>query len=292
MPVDTHTRYLFDSRIESPLGSVGGAAVYQDSRWDFEGPRTIRYYSLTYILDGHCHYSEPNGRSFDFSAGDLFFCFPGMPHRLDPTEGDTFSEFWIAFRGTIFDTWREAKLLDPAKLSLHLEPVEYWLGRFENLFVNVRQDMFGQMMLLSALQSLLAEAMSVQPKEVLSPDEAWIGQAKELIEGVFRADELDLESIAAQMGVSYSTFRRRFTQLAGTAPRQYHTAVLMRRICEWLHTSSAASREAAEWFGFTDESHFYRRFKEVVGVSPRQYREQLRRDDGPAKLAYKKRPET
>lgn len=277
MPVDTQTRILFDSRVTSPLGSVGGSAIYHDSRWDFDGPRTIHYYSLTYILQGRCTYSEPNGRSFVFSPGDLFFCFPGIPHRLDAVAGESFSEFWIVFQGTVFDTWREAKLLDPAKLSLRLEPIEYWLGRFESLFANVRQDMFGQLMLLSNLQSLLAEAMSVQPRQVLSPDEAWITQAKELIEGVFRADELDLESIAAQMGVSYSTFRRRFVQLAGTPPRQYHSAVLMRRICEWLHTSSAASREAAEWFGFTDESHLSRRFKEVVGMSPRQYRDQMRR---------------
>lgn len=274
MPADLRTRYLFDSRVDSPIGSIGGAAVYQDSRWDFDGPRVIHYYSVTYILDGQCRYSEPQGRDVVFKPGDLFFCFPGIPHRLDPLPGEQFTELWIAFKGAIFDTWRDAKLLDPNTPSLHLDPVDYWLGRFESLFINVRQDAFGQIMLVNALLSLVAEAMSIQPTPVLSPDEAWLAQAKQMIDDVFRADELDLVSIAQRMGVSYSTFRRRFTALAGMPPGRYHTIKLMQRVCEWLHTSAAATREAAEWFGFADESHFFKRFKDVVGVSPRRFREQ------------------
>jgi AraC-like DNA-binding protein len=280
MAIDTSTRFLFDSRVSTPLGSVGGSAIYHDSRWDFEGPRTIYYYTITYVLEGRCLYKEPTGRQTIFTPGDLFFCFPGIPHRLDPLPNEQFSELWISFQGRVFDLWRETNLLDPSRLSLRLEPVEYWLGRFESLFVNVRHDVNGQIMLISALQSLLAEAMSVQPPPTMTADEMWLSEAKGLLDAVFRADDLDLPAIAAQMGVSYSTFRRRFTTLAGMSPGKYHTAKLMQRVCEWLHSSSAATREAAQWFGFADESHFYKRFRDVVGVSPKQFREQLQEGAG------------
>ena len=282
MPIDTSTRYLFDSRVHTPLGSVGGCAIYQNSRWDFEGPRTIYYYTITYILEGRCQYSEPTGRSFVLTPGDLLFCFPGIPHRIDPMPGEEFSELWISFQGRLFDAWRETELLDPARNTLRLEPVDHWLGRIEALFADVRPDTYGQIILMSALQSLIAEAMSIQPPPSMTPDERWLYDAKALIDNVFRANELDLPSIAAQMGVSYSTFRRRFTDLAGVSPGKYHAARLMQRVCEWLHTSSAATREAAEWFGFADEAHFYKRFRDVVGVSPRKFRDQIqkRTEDG------------
>ena len=108
----------------------------------------------------------------------------------------------------------------------------------------------GQLMLIGSLQSLLAEAMSVQSRRVTDPDQIWLSQAKRLIEDVLRADKLDLETIASTMGMSYPNFRRKFAAVAGVPPGRYHTQILMQHICEWLSTSHASNKMAAEWFGF------------------------------------------
>jgi len=276
MPTETVTRNIFDGHgILSPLGGLGYAAVHQNSRWDFDDPRITFYYSLTYILDGRCHYTEPGGKSVIFSPGDLFFCFPGIPHRIDPLPGEQFSEFWITFEGPMFDLWRSTRLIDPNQFALRLEPIDYWFGRFEGLFANVRDDQVGQLMLIGSLQSLLAEAMSVQSRRVTDPDEIWLSQAKKRIEDVLRADKLDLETIASTMGMSYPNFRRKFAAVAGVPPGRYHTQILMQHICEWLTASHASNKMAAEWFGFCNVHHFSKRFKEVVGVSPSEFRSRV-----------------
>jgi len=256
------------------------AAIQEDTRWDFTGYRTINYYSLTYILDGRCHYTEPTGRDLVFVAGDLFFCFPGLPHRFDPMPGEQFSEFWISFTGPAFDLWRELAILDPARFSLHLEPTEHWTSRFETLFANFRNDSYGQMMLVSKLQALLLEAMSIQPRPIVETGDAgWIVEAKAMIETAGTEDELDLSAIAGKLNMSYSNFRRKFVELAGIPPGRYHTVRLMEQACEWMLTSHGTIKDVANGCGFQSESHFSKRFKQVMGMTPREFRAKLHQND-------------
>lgn len=281
MPNETRTRQVFNSPVRSPLGCVDSAGFVENSRWDQDGLRTIYYYTLTYVISGRCRYTDPTGRDFMFQSGDLFICFPGLPHRFDPAP--KFDEFWIAFGGPVFDLWRDAKMLDPQRFSLRLEPVEFWLNRLESLFVNVRTDAFGQTMLISSLQALLAEMISIQPIPAHDEgDEGWIAKAKTLIDSVERVDELDLEEVSTKMGTSYSNFRRKFQVLAGVPPRRYHTARVMQQACEWVFASNRTVREVADMFGFCDEFFFSRRFKQILGMSPREFRTALRSD--PARL--------
>lgn len=264
---------VFETPVRTPLGSVGISGLYENSQWDFDGLRTIYYYSLTYVLEGRCHYTDPTGRDAIFEAGDLFFCFPGMPHRFDPVEGEHFSEFWIAFGGPFFDTWREAKFLDPDRFTLHLKPVDYWLGRFEALFNNIRNDEFGQVMLMASLQGLIAEAMSIQ-KAVNDADEEWVTRAKAALDAVRTAD-VDLSNVATDLNMSYSTFRQKFVALSGVSPRRYHIGRLMQLVCVLLYQSNFSNKEIAERFGFCDQHHFSKRFKQIIGMSPREFRAKL-----------------
>jgi AraC-like DNA-binding protein len=276
MSADLKTRLIYYNTAQSPIGHIGWAAVYNNSRWTFEGPRTIDYYSATYILDGRCHYTEPGGRDLVFVPGDLFFCFPGIPHRFDPMPGEQFSEFWCSFSGPAFDLWRDAKVLDPDKFYLHLEPTEYWLGRFESLYSRLRSDSLGPTVAVMALQNLFAEALALAGDSgAYREDRQWVAQAKSLIDAVDRVDMLDLESVARSLSMSYSSFRRRFVQLVGMPPGRYHSERLMDRACQWLYEGKITNKEIAERCGFSSEFHFSERFKQIVGMSPRDFRRRL-----------------
>lgn len=277
MAVNTQTRLLHFNSETSPIGFVGWAAVYENSQWPFEGPRIIDHYSVTYILDGRCRYIEPEGPELVFVPGDLFFCFPGVPHRLDPMPGEQFSEFWCSFSGPAFDLWRDNGVLDTCKFWLHLEPVAYWLGRFEALCNRLRADRSDPIVSVTALQNMLAEAISAASAAGVSRDDRqWIIQAKSLIDGIDRMDEVDLEQVARSMNMSYSSFRRRFHQLAGTPPGRYHAERLMERACRWLCEEDITNKEIAQRCGFSSEFHFSERFKQIVGMSTRDFRRRLR----------------
>ncbi|MGO8671468.1 MAG: helix-turn-helix domain-containing protein [Capsulimonadaceae bacterium] len=276
MAIDTRTRLVFRSRVRTPVGYVGRSSVYDDSKWSFEGFRSIPFYSLTYILRGSCRYSEPTGREVTFGPGDVFFCFPGVPHRIDPAGPDGFAEFWISFNGPAFDLWREARILDPARFYVHVEPVDQWLDRYEGLFANARHDHFGMLALVGGLQELLAETLAQQPADsVQSVDQVWIAEAKARIDAVARFEDLDMSDISLKMRMSYSNFRRKFVTLAGMPPRRYHTSRLIETACEWMTASNLSSKEIAQRLGFCNEFHFSKRFKQFMGVSPREYRTNL-----------------
>jgi AraC-like DNA-binding protein len=284
MALDLRTRLVYYNNTGSPIGFIGWSAVYFDSKWTFDGWRTLDHYTFTYVLDGHCRYTEPDGRCLMFGPGDFFFCFPGIPHRIDPTPGEPFSEFWCSFSGPAFDFWRAAGILAPSKFVIHLEPIEHWLGRFESMFAKLRHDTKGQIVAVTSFQSLLAEAMAFEEHAATSgEDEGWIGQAKALLEAVERAEDLDLTEIAQMLNMSYSNFRRKFVALAGMPPGRYHTSKLMERACQWMYEGSITNKEIAQRCGFCNEFHFSERFKQMVGKSPRDFRKSLQNNQAVAR---------
>jgi len=284
MGLDLRTRLLYYNAGGSPLGYIGWSAVYNDSKWTFDGWRTLDHYSVTYIIDGRCRYSEQSGTVRTFSPGDFFFCFPAIPHRIDPLPGEHFSVYWCSFAGPAFDLWNESGVITHENMAVRLEPVEYWLGRFEALFHRLRTEGPGQIVAVASLQSLLAEALTHEERAgVNREDMGWLGQAKTLLDSVERAEELDLVEIARMLNMSYSNFRRKFGALAGMPPGKYHTSKLMERACQWMYEGAITNKEIAQRCGFCNEFHFSERFKQIVGMSPRDFRKSLHNNQAVAR---------
>ncbi|BDI28256.1 hypothetical protein CCAX7_003070 [Capsulimonas corticalis] len=269
MDLNIETRQLHYTSAKSPIGFVEWSCIYQDSHWNFEGMRTLDLYAMSYILEGRCRYTDPDGLELFLESGDLLFCAPGSRNRMEPAPGRQFSEVWVTFGGPIFDLWRDAKLLSHSKMLLHLEPLDYWLGRFEGLFEGNRD----QIQLVSAVQALLADMLpSDQSWQSNVEDREWLGMAKKLLTSVERAEDLDLVGIATEMNMSYSSFRRKFTALSHISPGRYHMTMLIERACQWMSESHITNKEIAERCGFCNEFHFSQRFKQIVGVPPREFR--------------------
>ena len=279
--MDIETQLLYYNLNGSAIGFVEWSSIYKNSVWTFEGLRTIDTYSVTYILEGRCRYIEPGAEDLQFGPGNLFFCFPDVPHRIEPVAGSQFSEVWVTFGGPVFDLWCSANLLDRRQFHFHLDPVEYWLGRFQSLFAGVGSEAHDQLLIVCALQSLLAEMMSLQSQGRRSREDIeWLNAARLAIDSVERSEDLEIPDIAFRMNMSYSNFRRRFVQLAGTPPGRYHMERLMQRACRSMSESSITNKELAEQYGFCNEFHFSERFKQIVGISPREFRRRLRSNRG------------
>jgi AraC-like DNA-binding protein len=83
---------------------------------------------------------------------------------------------------------------------------------------------------------------------------------------------LDLESLAAQAGMSKYHFLRTFRRIAGMAPYQYLLTARLRKVAVRLATSAAPVASIAFEEGFGDLSTFNRRFRGVFGVPPQEFR--------------------
>jgi len=266
----------------SPLGFVERACVAAPEDDGEAIWQLLDTYTATYIREGSGVYSEPERCDRVVVSGDLFFCFPDIPYRFEPSSGPRLRAITVTFGGPVFDLWRDARLLRRDRSHLHLEPAAYWFSRFERLFDRPQGDADEQTTRVAALQHLLAEMLGrPQRSGVALEEQCWLIQAKSLLEAVERAEELDLGAIAAAMHMSYSRFRRKFVTLAGVPPGRYHAEKLMERACDLIYQRGYTNKELADRCGFSNEFHFSQRFKQVIGVPPREYRRRLHTERTP-----------
>jgi AraC-like DNA-binding protein len=79
-------------------------------------------------------------------------------------------------------------------------------------------------------------------------------------------------SLAAEVGMSRSSFAERFTSLTGVPPLLYLTRFRMHLSLRWLREDKTSIGAVAERLGYESEPAFSRAFKRHIGVSPGQAR--------------------
>lgn len=257
------------------IGRVLQCDVLADNKWPIGSTlRILGAYAVVYVLNGQCRYVHPDGRCQDFVSGDFFWVFPDLPHRYGPAPGKSYDEFYIKFDGPVFDLWREGGVLDPQHFAYHLQPVEYWLGRFRAMVQAWPAASPFSIQPICQLQAILAEIIESHGRSPVEKENvAWLQQAYELLAASDSTAMLEMESIADRLGMSYANFRKKFTSLARMSPGRYHTLLVMRRACRYLQEQPISSKEIAHLLGFCDQCHFSRRFKKVIGVTPSEYRD-------------------
>lgn len=94
----------------------------------------------------------------------------------------------------------------------------------------------------------------------------------------FPARDHRAASVAARLGVSEATLRRRFRSATGTSLKRFHNELRVRMAMELMESNRRLTlKELAEHLGFYDQFHFSKTFKTVTGSSPREYRARERR---------------
>ncbi|KRB40083.1 MAG: bifunctional DNA-binding transcriptional regulator/O6-methylguanine-DNA methyltransferase Ada [Pseudomonadota bacterium] len=122
-----------------------------------------------------------------------------------------------------------------------------------------------------------AEAAGFRPCKRCKPDQpplaerqaAMVAQACRSIETAEEAP--DLETLAAQAGVSPFHFHRVFKSVAGVTPKAYADAHRAGRVREALTTSGTVT-EAIYDAGFNSGGRFYAKSAQVLGMTPTRFR--------------------
>ncbi len=92
-------------------------------------------------------------------------------------------------------------------------------------------------------------------------------RALEYIEGNL-SEEISLETLAYETGLSKYYFSRLFKQATGQTPYQYVMQRRLERAKAFLQQGGINIIDAAHFFGFSDQSHFSRLFKKSYGMTP------------------------
>lgn len=88
------------------------------------------------------------------------------------------------------------------------------------------------------------------------------------------ADDVTVQALATQAGLSRAHLTRAFTATYGMAPHAYLNMVRIRQAQAALRRGDAVADVAAAC-GFADQSHLTRRFKGQVGVAPARWLAQM-----------------
>jgi AraC-like DNA-binding protein len=269
MEIAIQSRQLSQSATGSPLGRITLAGTIRGSPGLPPGPmRILGSYAIVYLVGGGGRFEDALGRREEVRAGDLLLLFPDIAHRYNPAPGGRWDEIHIVFDGPIFDLWRKRGVLKPDAPIYHLEPLEYWLRRFEETVA----PNLPPLERVCRLQSALSGAFTHYERDpAAARDESWLAQACALLASDIGGD-LYVGDVPRTLGMSAETFRKKFARLSGTPPWRYRMTQVIERACRLVHEARLTNKEIAAQLGFNDEFHFSRRFKQITGRSPRAFR--------------------
>ena len=96
---------------------------------------------------------------------------------------------------------------------------------------------------------------------------ARIGKALRKIHGAC-AEALDIEHLAAESGMSVSTFHTHFKEITHTSPMQYLKSIRLHKARLLMLRENMTAGAAAMRVGYESSSQFSREFKRLFGLSP------------------------
>jgi len=251
--------------------------------------RVFGSYAIAYTLAGKAVYWDANGLEQSLVPGDLVLVFPELAHMYGPRAGESWSEFYLVFEGPVFDWWRKTGFLDSNRPIHHIEPVDYWLRKFESVLGRGRKVGLGPSVLeVCRLQQVLAEALTAEEAGLVSPQDAnWAQRVCEMLEGDLDR-RMSMPGVARRLKMSYENFRKRFTRIVGVSPARYRDSRVIDRACELMQQGGLRNKEIADRLGFCDEFHFSLRFKQITGRSPREFRRRIPGREGRDQYAMAK----
>lgn len=110
---------------------------------------------------------------------------------------------------------------------------------------------------------------------VTSIDEQFIEKLKKAVEENIQDQQLTLEFLATQVGVSRAQLFRKVKALTGLTPNNFIKSIRIKFAAELLKDERFQMSEIAFLSGFKEASYFSRCFKETYGCSPKEYKKSL-----------------
>lgn len=234
--------------------------------------RRLGEFQLVYITGGTGMFTDSDG-SRVITPGNLILLRPGYWHSYRPNKDIGWTEYYIGFNGPTFRADVDRFFKDrkgPIELGLSATLVDL----FEQaLFYAERQcDQTMPMLqaivihMLSLINYNLATKNRNDDKVVLAINSVKQHMANHL------SEQIDIQAIASEMGMSYTWLRRMFRKNTGMAPAQYLQQLRIHSSMYFLRNSSLPVKNIALDCGFSTSEYFCTVFQQAVGMSPGAYR--------------------
>lgn len=242
-------------------------------RWE-DGRRFADEYQVLYHPHNALEMESEETGPIVIPAGSLVVLCPGMWHRYRAVREPNWTQYWVSFGGGYVEQLVRKGVFS-AKEPLHQVGLDSGLlASYRRLF-----DRLGSSSPLGLQQLLAASVMEILGLGLATArartdgelDESLVCQAKSVMEQSIE-EPLDMQELAASLGIGYHPFRRMFKQVTGLAPYQYHLQLRIGRARQLLLQTELSIKDIACALKFNDSYHFSKVFKQHTGVSPTEWR--------------------
>ena len=274
-PDHFHNQVWLESPISTPEGELQLAGALSDvPGLDPNSMRVLGSYSFIYMVKAKGYYADAHGVRRNLRDGDLVVIFPELAHAYGPRVTQKWDQIYCVFNGAQFDFLRERGLLDPHHPVWHLEPVDYWRRRFEEVIgsedwhteVGAKRVMGRFLHLIYDMSAADAEGSARFARE------RWLEESQRLLANRGDHGWPSPEEVAREVGLNYDNFRKQFSLKLGVSPGQFQKRKKIDRACAAIYQGSHGFKELADELAFCDVFHFSKTFKQVMGMSPSTFR--------------------
>ena len=218
----------------------------------------------------------------------------GGVHRVSTgTEGEK-SEVWCGFLGTAKSSAHP--LLDALPPLLTLTVAEGEASWLDSSMRLIAEQSPPPEMVARLAELFLAQAIRDYAERLPPSTRGWlagladpaVSQALSIIHQRY-AEDLEVEELAREVGVSRSVLGERFTELIGEPPMRYCARWRMRIAANMLREGKENTAGIAYAVGFNSEAAFNRAFKREFGVPPATWRRQIEEEERAKARAVQRR---
>ncbi len=226
-------------------------------------------YALVYFIDGHGSY-EANGHVYNINPGTVIQRYPSYRHTLH--FHSTCESHYAAIPAPAFELMRHFKLPSMETPVFHIGIQKSLIDRFKQISKELRSripqhqiDVAGHI-----LQLFIDVHQHVNEINSQAGNQRFIRDACNLLQEDF-SYQIDLPRIAERLGVSYPSFRKRFTQLMGISPGAFRIQQRIEHAKHYLLDQQSVT-DVAELLGYPDCYSFSKQFKKIHGQTPSAFK--------------------
>ncbi|HCC52669.1 MAG TPA: AraC family transcriptional regulator [Porphyromonadaceae bacterium] len=271
--VTTVGRQLIPPHSSYPLSRHPSSYIFNP-----DNGRVLKEYQLVYIPEGSGYFESESCKRLKITAGTMILLFPNEWHTYEPDKESGWVEYWVGFRGLHIDNRVKNGFFSPVNPVFHLGFSAAIIGLYEDILNHASEEKAGYQQLISSIVLYILGLVQFMYRNEAFNDSFAVIKINEARAIMKRSidEAISPKSIADQIGVGYSWFRKMFKKYVDVSPAQYQANLKFLRSRELLDTTDLSITEIAYKLNFESVGKFSTFFNKKEGLSPLQYRKEAR----------------
>ncbi|MFG0247336.1 MAG: helix-turn-helix domain-containing protein [Phycisphaeraceae bacterium JB051] len=234
-------------------------------------------YAMLYMVEGRATYVDDDHKAIPIKAGDVWQRLPNVVHSVFCHEPCMWHH--VAVPAAVIPLLEVAGIDTIKPIVFHIGKHPQIIRRYEQVRRRLHDGPQSQLPYsMMAMQQLMIDMHQLAKSAGKDEEDHWLDRARQLL-GQNLDQRIATENIADHLGMTYASFRKKFTQATGTSPGQYRIRLRLQQAQEQLAGSHLSIADIAQNLGYPDVYSFNTQFARHMGLPPGQYRKQWQWDN-------------